>query len=177
MGQMKKDTKDKIKKLAAEIKNQSQEVEIKTFINFFYTSDMVNRYVDIESANQSLNRSSATALHTLVLNGGTMTPTDLSKRLFRSKHAVTNIIDNLEHVGYVKREPIGTDRRTRAVSITEAGVDKIQSNTYKERSRLARNMLQDFNESELEALIGMLQRIRKRLLGLVREGSLTKSEF
>ena len=82
-----------IQSMADEIREQAAQLRVLTFLSFIYTSDVVNRYLDIEVARYPVGRTGFSVLHNLVLHGGTMTPTDLSQRVFRSKHAVTRAGD------------------------------------------------------------------------------------
>jgi DNA-binding MarR family transcriptional regulator len=65
-----------------------------------------------------------------------MTPTEIAKRVFRSKHAVTRAIDVLEKDGLVRRGTVRGDRRIRKVNITRKGLELIQANVD-DRRRLA----------------------------------------
>src|SRR4030065_1038815 len=105
--------------MADAIREQADQLRVLTFLSFIYTADVINRYLDIELARYPIGRTGFSVLHNLVLHGGTMTPTNLSERIFRSKHAVTRVVDKLERLGFVKRGNIGRERRGRKGSIDE----------------------------------------------------------
>ena len=154
--------------MADEIREQATYQKVSTFLSFIYTADVVNRYVDIELAKQgTTSRTGISVLHNLILHGGSMTPTRISERIFRSKHTVTKIIDTLEKQGLVRREPIGEDRRTRMVSITRKGLDLIKRSSAEGRERVSREVFQPLNDNQIEELGTVLKQIRKYLLNVI----------
>ena len=86
--------------MADEIREQAAQLRVLTFLSFVYTADVINRYLDITLAKYPVGRTGFSVLHSLVLHGGTMTPTKLSERIFRSKHAITRVVDKLEELGF-----------------------------------------------------------------------------
>jgi DNA-binding MarR family transcriptional regulator len=157
-----------LEELATDIKSQFQQPEIKIINSLLIAADVVSRYLDIETAKYSLGRTGLTVLYTLVINGGSMTPTGISKIIFRSKFAVTKILDTLEKLGYVKRGNIGNDRRTREVSITDSGLNAVKSSIV-ERPDISHKALHRLNKDQLKTLDNLVSIIRRDVSALISE--------
>jgi DNA-binding MarR family transcriptional regulator len=156
-----------LQSIADEIREQAAQLRVLTFLSFVYTADVVNRYLDIELARYPVGRTGFSVLHNLVLHGGTMTPTDLSKRLFRSKHAVTRVVDNLEKLGFVKRDAIGRDRRVRKVSITKEGLAFVKESQAVGQQRMGHMLFSPLDQRQIEDMGTMLRQIREHVLNLI----------
>jgi len=159
---------DSIDSMAADIRAQARQLRVDTFLSFIYTADVVNRYLDIQLTQLPTGRTGFNVLHNLILHGGSMTPTDISKRIFRSKHAVTRIIDTLEKQGLVQREPIGDDRRMRRVSISRKGLELVQKASTEGRQRISHEVLKPLEQQKVEELKTMLREIRTHLLDCLK---------
>jgi MarR family transcriptional repressor of emrRAB len=166
---MSKVPSDELQSMADEIREQAAQLRELTFLSFIYTAEVVTRYLDIELARYPIGRTGFSVLHNLVLHGGTMTPTVLSERIFRSKHAITRVVDNLEKLGFVKREAIGTDRRVRKVSITKEGLDFVKESRAAGQQRLGHILLHPMNHEQIESLDVMMKLIREHTLKLITD--------
>lgn len=155
--------------MAEEIREQAEQLRNLTLLSFVYTADVVNRYLDIEVSKYPVGRTGFSVLHNLVLHGGTMTPTDLSKRVFRSKHAVTRVVDKLEKLGFVKRDAIGSDRRVRKVSITKEGLAFVKEARAAGQQRGGAVIFRDLDKKQIESLGTMMRNIREHVLGLIAD--------
>ena len=156
-----------LQSLADKIREQAVQLRNVTFLSFIYTAEVVNRYLDIEITRYPVGRTDFSVLHNLVLHGGTMTPTNLSNRVFRSKHAVTRVVDKLEKLGFVKRDAIGTDRRVRKVSITKEGLEFIKDAKAVGQRRMGRILLRPLDKKQIEVLEMMMKQIREHVLELI----------
>ena len=156
-----------LQSMADEIRDQAAQLRVQTFLSFVYTAEVVNRYLDIELARYPISQTGFSILHNLILHGGTMTPTNLSKRLFRSKHAVTRVVDTLERLGFVKRGTIGRDRRVREVSITKEGLEFIKDAKAVGQRRMGRILLRPLDKKQIEVLEMMMKQIREHVLELI----------
>ena len=85
------------------------------------TGDILNRYLELELAKIGLNRIRFGAMNALVANNGSMTPSAISKWIFRTKYSVTSMIRVLQDMGYVKRKPKKNDHRFADIVVTEKG--------------------------------------------------------
>jgi DNA-binding MarR family transcriptional regulator len=70
-------------------------------------------YVDLNRAHVSLFRHPT-------LDG--MRPTDLADEVQLSKQAVNDLLGDLEHQGYIRREVDSADRRSRLIRLTPRGI-------------------------------------------------------
>jgi len=170
---MSKVSNHELQSMADEIREQAAQLRVLTLLSFIYTADVVNRYLDIEVARYPVSRTGFSILHNLVLHGGKMTPTNLSKRVFRSKHAVTRVVDNLEKLGFVKRSAIGGDRRVREVSITKEGLAFLKEASAAGQERMGHVLLRPLDQKQIEDLRTTMKQIREHVLNLI-ENARTK---
>lgn len=168
---MSKISNQELQSMADEIREQAAQLRVLTFLSFMYTSEVVSRYLDIELARYPVGRTGFSVLHNLVLHGGTMTPTDLSKRIFRSKHAITRVVDRLEKFGYVKRDDIGSDRRVRKVSLTKEGLTFIKESRAVGQQRLGHILLSTLKHEQIEELGVIMKQIREHTLKLITDAN------
>jgi DNA-binding MarR family transcriptional regulator len=167
---MEEGLREVIAELASSIRSQSQHLETRTYNSLLFTADIVDKYLEVKTAEYSAGgRTGFNLLFTLVLNGGRMTPTAISKKIFRSKFAITKMMDTLEKRGLVKRAEIGNDRRTREVIITRKGVDAVRIMHDNERTRLGPEILSILDPSQLEIFDAILRKIRKHIRNTVLE--------
>jgi DNA-binding MarR family transcriptional regulator len=155
--------------MADKIREQAAQLRVLTFLSFVYTADVVNRYLDIEIAEYPVGRTGFSILHNLVLHGGAMTPTNLSERVFRSKHAVTRVVDRLEKLGFVKRGAIGKDRRVRKVHITEEGLAFVKESQAVGQQRMGNVLLRPLDQEQIKSLDKMMRQIREHTLKLITD--------
>lgn len=164
---MSKVSNHELQSMADAIREQAEQLRILTFLSFIYTADVINRYLDIELARYPIGRTGFSVLHNLVLHGGTMTPTALSERIFRSKHAVTRVVDKLETLGFVKRGNIVSDRRVRKVSITKEGLAFIKESQATGQQRLGHVLFSPLDQKQIAMLRTMMRQIREHALKLI----------
>jgi DNA-binding MarR family transcriptional regulator len=166
---MSKVSNHELQSMAEEIREQAAQLRVLNFLSFIQTADVVNRYLDIEVARYPVGRTGFSVLHNLVLHGGTMKPTNLSERIFRSKHAITRVVDNLEKLGFVKRDAIGSDRRVRKVSITKEGLAFVKESQAAGQQRVGHVLLDPLDQKQIEALGTMMKQIREHALRLIAD--------
>jgi len=95
---------------------------------------------------------------------GEITATELGKKLDMQKGSLTTLIDSLEHMGLVAREPDLTDRRKYLLSLTKQGEDYFESKSrfYEEHLRqLFKSISVKEAEEFLEKLSYMVKFIKK----------------
>ena len=160
------DFEDKIEDLANEIREQVNSLSVDNFIAFLHTADIVERYVDIEMQNVGINRTHFSLLNHLIVLGGRATPTELSKRVFRSKHAITRAVDTLVKEGLVSREGIGEDRRNRRVAITTKGLNLVRR-MVPVREEIGSRIISPLSETESKQLSSILKRLRRHMVSLM----------
>jgi len=154
--------------LARRLRVQANDLRFDNFLSFIYTFEIVNKYLDNELKKFSLNRTQMNILHILIARGGTLTPTELSRRITRSKHATTRAVDSLEMLGLTRSARTRRDRRLRKVTITEKGLDLVEQ-TMSLRHNIGSQAMQCLNQEEAEAFQTILKRFRKHVLQLMEE--------
>ena len=159
------------KLLAEDIKSQANELRVDTLLSFLSTSDIISKFVDIESREHPITRAGFNVLHLLILHNTVMMPTEISKRTFRSKHAVTKILDTLEKQGFVKRMSVSSesDRRVRNVTITRKGINLVKKATTMSRGRSSKLLFRSLDEKQLKEFNWVLKILRKDALDLIKE--------
>jgi len=154
--------------LAKRLRVQANDLRFDNFLSFIYTFEIVNKYLDNELRKFGLNRTQMNILHILIARGGTLTPTELSRRITRSKHATTRAVDSLEMLGLTRSARTRRDRRLRKVTITEKGLDLVEQ-TMSLRHNIGSQAMQCLNQEEAEAFQTILRRFRKHVLQLMEE--------
>ncbi|MBN1848075.1 MAG: MarR family transcriptional regulator [Deltaproteobacteria bacterium] len=109
-----------------------------------------------------------TALSFLTTRGGSLTPTELAKLMFRSKHSITKIIDGLENLNYVTRIQDKKDRRSIHVKITSEGVAHFQKHLLLGNKHM-KEIMSCMSDDEWDQLIELIKRLRKRLIEKMRK--------
>jgi DNA-binding MarR family transcriptional regulator len=166
---MTNDFKTKIKSIARGLKTQSRNKKVKVFLGYLYTSDVITRYLEMFLTYKKITRAGFSILHTLILEGGSMIPTMLSKKTGRSKYSVTRVVDTLEKMGLVQRISTGTDRRLRKVIITDEGLETVKTATLSSRQRLCEEIFQTLDENRIEELDSLLKEVRNNVKNLTNK--------
>jgi DNA-binding MarR family transcriptional regulator len=161
---------DGIEDLANDLREQGADLRVDNFVSFIYTSDVMNRYLDRELRKHGYNRTLMNILHNLVTHDGTMTPTELGKRVYRSDHAMTRAIDILHKEGLVEREGVAEDRRLRKVTITRKGLNLVKKGMT-DRKALTFRVMSCLDKGEAETFSAILKRLRKHLFSLLENST------
>lgn len=103
-----------------------------------------------------------------------MSPTAISKRVFRSPRTITSTLDSLERDGLVRREPNPTDRRGVNVVVTEKGWKSART-MAPVAQEISKRILSCFTEHELETAVGLLRKLRKHALAEIGEKAFPRS--
>jgi DNA-binding MarR family transcriptional regulator len=156
---------ERLDTLARRLRVQANNLKFDNFLSFIYTSEIVNRYLDIELRKFGLNRTQMSILHILIARGGVLTPTDLSRRITRSKHATTHAVDSLEKLGLTTSAKTKKDRRLRKVAVTEKGLDLVER-TLALRQQIGSRAMQCLDNEEAAVLQDILRRLRKHVVQL-----------
>ena len=159
---------ERLNSLAKRLRVQANDLRFDNFLSFIYTSEIVNKYLDTELKKFGLNRTQMSILHILIVRGGTLTPTDLSHRITRSKHATTKAVDSLENLGLTKSARTKLDRRLRRVTITEKGLDQVEQ-TMSLRRTIGSQAMQFLDQENAEAFQAILRRFREHVIQLTRK--------
>ena len=166
-----KDPDKTILKLARELNRQHKQLQTSTFMSLLVSCDMINRYLDSEREEKEITGAGFNVLNTLILCNGSAFPTEISKRLFRSKHSVSKVIFTLERHSLVTIRPVGEDRRKREVRITNKGIEVAKKGTVYLRKRIGKEILSILTDEETKLLHDILARIRRHTLTLTNSRS------
>lgn len=162
---------EKLRKMAADIEAQHKDIVIDTFLSIDSTHEVISRYLDMCTGNQEISQTGFKVLNCLIMYGNHVIPTEISKRIFRSKHSVSKVIFTLERHGLVEINSVGGDRRKREVSITKRGLSvAVRGNVYI-RKKMSYKVMEILSEDEINLMRDMLNRIRKHTLALVKTKS------
>jgi len=163
---MQKGYSERLDSLAKRLRIQANDLKFDNFLSFIYTFEIVNKYLDNELSKSGLNRTQMNVLHILIARGGMLIPTELSRRIIRSKHATTKVIDSLEKLGLVRSSATKRDRRLRKVSITEKGLDLVEQ-TMSIRHDIGSRVMKCLSQEEAMAFQSILKRFRKHIIELM----------
>ncbi len=156
-------TDQDLESLNAQIRQQSAELKGDLFLLIARTADVFNRYLDCELNKRNSNRANFAILHNLITHDGSMTPTELTKKVFRSKHSITRAIDSLEKEGLVKRRAVKGDRRLTSVRITKKGLEFVATK-FADRQEIVHQALSGLNKKQSKELKKTLEILEARLL-------------
>jgi DNA-binding MarR family transcriptional regulator len=131
------------------------------------TADIVNRCLDIELRKLNTSPARFAVMNALVVHGGTMSPSKISKWIFRAKHSVTSMLQVLESIGYVKRKPNGNDRRSVNIVVTKEGWKSLEEMIPRAED-MNQKILACLDEKQIETLMEILKQIRRHLLSKFR---------
>ena len=132
-------------------------------MSFMRTFDIMNRYLEIELMNYKTSPIRFAVMNAIVVHGGRMVPTAISKWVYRAPRTITSMIDSLERDGLIRRELNTKDRRSINVVVTEKGWDDA-SKKGSVAEEIDRRVLSCLSEEELNTLSGILKKLRRHLL-------------
>ncbi len=154
-----------LENLARELNSLSNEIKQDTFFSLINITYVVHKFLTVKSKIAMPNVTRYRVLDALVMNNGSLTPTALSKMVYRSKCAITRVVDRLEKDGLVKMEKRSSlsDKRFKKVFITQKGIGFMQA-SMPERGQIAKDAMSFLSPDDMYALGKMLRRLRKHLL-------------
>jgi DNA-binding MarR family transcriptional regulator len=131
-------------------------------------ADTIMRYLEITMKKDDISPLHVLAMYHLVKSGGSLTPTRLSEAMFRSKHSVTKIMDNLEKEGFIVRDFSSRDRRVTFIRVTAAGLEYVKKNQHKGELR-AKQVMDCLDTAEQERLVGLTDKMSHRMTDLLEK--------
>ena len=153
------------------MKFQHENLTVSTFLLIEYVADIMNRYSNLYSGSKKVSNTGFKVLNTIIINGGGMIPSEISKIVNRSKHSVSKVVYTLESHGWVKIVPVGGDRRKKEVRITPQGLAVAKGGTIYSRVQVSEEVLGILNKKEKKEMYDILKRIREHTLNLIRDKS------
>ena len=91
-----------------------------------------------------------------------MTPTAISKWIFRAKHSITRLLHFFENIGFIRRERSSRDGRSVNITVTEKGWEATGRMTPIAED-LSQKAISCFDDKQLEILMNLLRHFRKHL--------------
>jgi DNA-binding MarR family transcriptional regulator len=158
----KKKATEQVNPISEELKKIYGQVREGNFWLCVDFADITNRYCDITMKTDNISPLHAIAMWHLVCTGGTSTPTKLAENMFRSKHSVTKIVDNLEKEGLIIRDFSSRDRRVTQIRITPAGLQYIKEN-MSQATQYGRQVMDCLNAKQQKTLIELMKIMKKRM--------------
>jgi DNA-binding MarR family transcriptional regulator len=145
--------------------DQIREVNFWLCVTF---SDTIGRYCEITMNKDDISPLHAIAMYHLVCGGGNSTPTKLAEVMFRSKHSVTKIVDNLEREGFIMRDFSSKDRRVTQIKVTPAGLKYVKQNQNRAELR-AKQVMDCLSADEQKTLAGLMEKMNRRMTGILEK--------
>ncbi|MFA5307974.1 MAG: MarR family transcriptional regulator [Dehalococcoidales bacterium] len=148
-----------------EVAAQVREVNFWLCVKF---SDIISRYCEITMKKDDISPLHGMAMYHLVCTGGSSTPTHLAEMMFRSKHSVTKIVDNLEKEGFIVRDFSSKDRRVTHICVTAAGLAYVKNNQNKGDAR-ARQVMDCLSAPQQKTLVGLTETLCIRMTDILEK--------
>ena len=164
-----------IELLKEEIEANNKNPVVKAYTALFLTFDIVDNYASSELDVQKVTRAGQNILHILIVNGGSMIATEISKQAWRSKYSITRVIDTLEKNGYVVRTLSNSqgDRRKKLISITDKGLALVKKTVKISDGRLCHQVLRGLTQQQVEDFYQTLIHIGRQTFELINDSSNT----
>jgi DNA-binding MarR family transcriptional regulator len=118
-----------------------------------------DRFVEVFSTAHRLHRSDLNALAYVTAAdeaGAPLTPGQLGAELGLSSPATTALIDRLERVGHLTREPHASDRRKVALRTREQGL-RLAMEFFMPLGQALRQVMKEFDEDQLGTILRFLE--------------------
>jgi DNA-binding MarR family transcriptional regulator len=154
---------EELEPLVESLKKQHSDLGVDNSFSILRVSGLLDKFLDLKYRTTGLKRAQIMILFFLLANGGTMTPTELKSKVFRSDNAISKSLDNLDKLGLTKSSRTKTDRRLRKVTFTEKGLNLIKE-ILPLRGQLFSQATSILNKKESEELQAILQKVMDHLL-------------
>ncbi len=142
--------------------------EIYSLLAFMRTADMFDRYMQVKLGEGGYNPTRFGLLGALINHGGEMTPTALSKQLFRTQHSITSVVHTLQQQGLVETVANPADGRSMLVRITEKGRQGLVR-FLPRGAQVANSAFACLSREDLANLNAIMRRMRKHLYSLMED--------
>lgn len=133
------------------------------FLSLVRSTNVFMRYRTVEFRRHDSTSMRMMLMNALYLNGGSMTPTELSECIFRSRHSITSMVDTLERQGLVRRKSNLEDRRSITVMLTPEGsqlFERMMPIGYE----IGQKALSGLSDDEVAKLRMLFKQVREHLL-------------
>jgi DNA-binding MarR family transcriptional regulator len=156
----------------SEIEEAAKQIESLEFLKCIHFADTLIRYIEIVMKKDVVSRLQGQALRYMIISENNLTPTKLARMMYRSKHSMTKIIDNLEKQGLVVRDHTGKDRRVTYIKITPEGLNYVLQ-TYSKGELWGPEVLTCLKKDEQKQFLNMTERMRSRIVDIMNEIEIT----
>ena len=158
-------TKNELDDLSKQIYHLYRSRKHRSLILLLRIAEIIDELLIAEIYSTKFGRTRRTrfsVLDALIRHNGSMTSTNLSKSIFRTKHTVSRLVDKLVKDGLVTRKHMASDRRFVKITITQAGIDYVKS-TMPDRQKFFSKISAGLNNQQLDTLYDILKILKKHL--------------
>lgn len=113
---------------------------------------------------EGISPAQADALFFLIDQSGPVQPKDMAQGLMLTPGAVSQLLDGLNHAGFIERTASESDRRIMTITLAPAATEKIER-IKAHKHAFATNIANLLTSAELERAIKTQQKILKHLQG------------
>jgi DNA-binding MarR family transcriptional regulator len=124
------------------------------------TKDAILRARERDYARYGISNERRAVLYTIQNNGGTSTPVEIARRLFRELHSVTELLKRMEKDELISRAK-GSGRSKVEVRLTEKGLEVFSQSLLNETDKRIFSVL---TPTERERLAAYLWKLRRRVI-------------
>jgi len=151
-----------------EIKEVAEQIRTVNFWLCVKFADTIKRYCEITMKKDDISPLHAIAMFHLICAGGSSTPTHLAEVMFRSKHSVTKIVDNLEKEGFIVRDFSSKDRRVTHIKVTSAGLEYTRKSQNKGNQR-ARQVMDCLDIATQKTLVEQTEKLCYKMTDILEK--------
>jgi DNA-binding MarR family transcriptional regulator len=170
-----KNKKNDLKLLTELLNEQQADNRISRSFDILRASGLLDKLLDIGYHSCKLKTIQIRILSVILANGGTITPTEVKAKIFRSNNAISKTLDNLDKLGLTRSSHTKVDRRLRKVTLTEKGLTTLKI-ILPIRANIFIQATNNLTEEELEALEPIIQKIIDNLMEIIGRGEKNKPE-
>lgn len=149
-------------------KKKASDERLITIMAMVRTADILSRFLQVKLAKHGSSAARFSVMNALFVHNGRMTPTSISKWVFRAKHSVTGIIGALERDGVIRREASPQDGRSVSIVITEKGSEDL-ARMRGAAEEIGKEALSPLSDEDLESLMKLFKELRRHLLRKMAE--------
>ena len=161
--------------LIESLKNQNEDLRISNSFYLLRVAALIDRTLDNGYRKIKLKRIQIMILSFMLANGGTITPTELKSKVFRSDNAISKSLDNLDKLGLTRSSGTKADRRIRQVKLTEKGLEVIKE-MLPVRKMIFSDATGILSKKESEELQAILRKLIDHLLQMSSSKTLNNKD-
>ena len=89
---------ENLESMSETLRNQHKNIRINNSFGLLRAAGLLDKYLDKGFHKVQLKRIQIMILELILANGGTITPTELRNKIFRSDNAISRTLDNLDKI-------------------------------------------------------------------------------